>query len=201
MSDLGVIRSCDGTFTEHCRNAVAKASKISGLIRHVFRSGHRKLLWPAFTHYVLPILSYCSPVWNPRLKSNITAIESVLRKFIKKILGLSNLSYSDRLHQLHALSLTNRRTLTDLVTSFKYLHGTLDCNPSDVELALASASTRGQGTRLFRRRPINAVAANRFSHRAATTWNNLLFDCLKNNSLNIFKKKVLNQLYKQQCEI
>ena len=62
LFDLGVIRSCEGTFTEHCRNAVAKASKISGLIRHVFRSRHRKLLWPAFTHYVLPIISYCSPV-------------------------------------------------------------------------------------------------------------------------------------------
>ena len=186
FSDLGVIRSCNGTFTEHCRNAVAKASKISGLIRHVFRSGHRKLLWPAFTHYVLPILSYCSPVWNPRLKRDITAIESVQRKFSKEILELSNLFYSDRLHQLHVLSLTNRRTLADLVTSFNYLHRLFDCNPGDVGLALASASTRGQGTRLFRRRPINAVAANRFSHRAATSWNNLPFDCLKNYSLNIF---------------
>ena len=77
LTDLGVTHLCDGTFTELCRNAVAKASKISGLIRHVFRPRHRKLLWPAFTHYVLPILSYCSPVWNPRLKRDITAIESV----------------------------------------------------------------------------------------------------------------------------
>ena len=119
LSDLGVIRSCDGTFTEHCRNAVAKASKISGLNRHIFCSGCRKLLWPAFTHYVLPIVSYCSPVWNPQLKRDITAFESVQRKFSKKIPGVSNLSFSDRLHQLYTLSLTNRRTLTDLVTSFK----------------------------------------------------------------------------------
>ena len=34
LSDLGVIRSCNGTFIEHCRNAGAKASRISGLIRH-----------------------------------------------------------------------------------------------------------------------------------------------------------------------
>ena len=86
------------------------------------------------------------------------------------------------------------------IGSFKYLHGLLDCNPSDVGLTLASASTRGQSTPLFRRRPINAVAANRFSHRAATMWNNLPFDCLKNNSLNILKKTVLYQLYKQQSE-
>ena len=175
QSDLGIIRSCDGTFTEHCRNAVAKASKISGLIRHVFRSGHRKLLWPAFTQYVLPILSYCSPVWNPRLKRDITAIESVQRKFSKKILGLSNLSYNERLHQLHALSLTNRRTLTDLVTTYKYLHGLLDSSPSDVGLTLASASTRGQSTRLFRRRPINCITANRLSYRAAFNTKKKLF--------------------------
>ena len=192
LSDLSVIRSCNITFTEHCHNAVAKVSKISGLIRHVFRSRHRKILWPAFTHYLLAILSYCSPVWNLRLKRDITAIESVQRKSSKKILGLSNLSYNGRLHHLHTLSLINRRTLNDLVTSFKYLHGLLDCNLSNVGFVLASASTRGQGTRLFRRRLINAVAANRFSHRAATTWNNLPFDCLKNNSLNILKKMVLN---------
>ena len=134
-------------------------------------------------------------------KRDITAIESVQRKFSKKILGLNNLSYSDRLHHLHALSLTNRRTLTDLVTSFKCLNGLLDRDSSDVGFALASTSTRGQDMRLFRRHHINAVAANRFSHRAATTWDNLPFDCLKNNSLKIFKKTVLNQLCKQQCEI
>ena len=61
-------------------------------------------------------------------------------------------------------------------------------------------SLRGQGMQLFRHPPINAVAANCFSHRAATTRNNLPYDCLKNNSFNIFKKKFLNQLYKQQCE-
>ena len=120
---------------------------------------------------MLPILSYCSPVWSPRLKRDIIVIESVQRKFSKKILGLSNLSFSDWLHQLHAVSLTNRRTLTDLVTTFKYLHGLLTSNPSDV----------GQVTHLCCRRPKNADAANRFSHRAATTWKNLPFDCLKNN--------------------
>ena len=138
---------------------------------------------------MLPIVSYCSQVWNPRLKRHITAIESVQKKFSKEILEFSNLSYSDRHHHLLALSLTNKRTLIDLVTSFKYLYSLLDSNSSDVGLALASASTRGQGMSLFRHRPINAVAANRFSHRAAATWNNLPFDCLKNNSLNIFKKR------------
>ena len=63
---------------------------------------------------------------------------------------------------------------------------------SDVGLALDSASTKGQGLKgLFRHCPINAVAANRFSYRAAAWWNNLPLDYLKNNSLKIFKKNVL----------
>ena len=31
-----------------------KATRICGMIRHIFPSGHRNLLWPAFQLYVLP---------------------------------------------------------------------------------------------------------------------------------------------------
>ena len=60
--DLGVKRTIDGKFSEHCQEIISKATRVCSMIRRVFHSGHQKLLWPAFTYYVLPTLTYCSPV-------------------------------------------------------------------------------------------------------------------------------------------
>ena len=54
ITDLGIKRSCDGSSSEHCNNMILKATRICGMIRHIFPSGHRNLLWPAFQLYVLP---------------------------------------------------------------------------------------------------------------------------------------------------
>ena len=92
-----------------------KASKVSGAIRRVFRFSSQKLLWPAFLTYVLPILTYCSPAWNTNVAGNIKLIESVQRRFTKRISELKHLPFSDRLHQLGALTVQNRLLFNDMV--------------------------------------------------------------------------------------
>ena len=52
------------------------------------------LLVKAFITYARPILEYNSPLWSPTLKKDIISIESVQRKFIKRIPGMSGLSYA-----------------------------------------------------------------------------------------------------------
>ena len=165
------------------------------MIRHVFRTNNRKLLWPAFISYVLPILTYCSPVWSPFLVRDITAIEKVQRRYTKKISGLSHLSYNDRLRELHALSLSQRRQYTDMVTTYKYLHGLTDCAASDVGLELATAPTRGRGLRLFQHRPINRVCANLFPYRATSSWNKLPMSVINAASLASFKRAAFKHYF------
>ena len=48
ITDLAIKRSCDGSYLEHCNNMILKATRTCGMIRHIFPSGHRNLLWPAF---------------------------------------------------------------------------------------------------------------------------------------------------------
>ena len=81
----------------------------------------RELMWVAFQHYVLPILMYGSPIWNPTLQRDINLLESVQRCFTKQITGIKELPYSDRLKSLGALSLRNLRTHADMVTICKSL--------------------------------------------------------------------------------
>ena len=116
VKDLGIRRSKDDTYTEHCNDVISRAASKCGMLRRMFPSSHYNLLWLAFVSYILPVLSYCSPIWSPFLKRDINALESIQRQFTKKINGLSSLSYNDRLRELGALTLEHRRRYTDMVT-------------------------------------------------------------------------------------
>jgi len=50
----------------------------------------------AFITYVRPILEYSSVVWSPRSVNMINSIESVQRRFIMKLRGMSLLTYDER---------------------------------------------------------------------------------------------------------
>ena len=79
-----------------------------------------------------------------------------------------NLPYNDRLHELGTLTLSNRRTLTDLITVYKCLHGFINCLPSEVGLETATSSTKGCGIRLKQQHPVNRSCANFFPFRGAS---------------------------------
>ena len=154
IADLGIKRSCDGSYSEHCNSMILKANRTWGMIRHIFPSGHRNLFWPEFQIYVLPILTHCSPLWSLFLKRDINAVEGVQRAFTKRIYGLKKLPYNDRVHELGALTLSNKRTLTNL-TIYNYRYDFINCLPSDVSLETATFSTRECNICLKQKRPIN----------------------------------------------
>ena len=83
--DLGILRTSDASYSNHCQAIAAKASRTAGAIRHTFRSRDRNLMWAAFQSYELPITMYCSPLWNPTLKKDINALEKIQRRFTKCI--------------------------------------------------------------------------------------------------------------------
>jgi len=76
---------------------------------------------------VNPILEYGATVWFPaynlRHNSLATKLENILRRYTKRLHGLHELSYSDRLHAINAKSILCRSIRNDLVLFFKYLHG------------------------------------------------------------------------------
>ena len=62
VTDLGIKRTTDSTYSKHCNDVIAKANSTCSALRRIFMSDHRSLLWPAFVSYVLPVLSQCSSV-------------------------------------------------------------------------------------------------------------------------------------------
>ena len=77
------------------------------------------------------MLEYCSPVWSPSSIVYVNKLESVQRRFTKKLKGLNIMSYDERLDKLDIERLELRRLHFDLITCFKILHNYVDLPAED----------------------------------------------------------------------
>jgi len=87
-------------------------------------------LMHAFIVYVRPLLEYGSCVWSPHFKSDIDRIESVQRRFTKRLRFLNNMSYSQRLMTLGLETLEVRRLHQDLLLTYKIVFGLINIDSS-----------------------------------------------------------------------
>ena len=88
-------------------------------------------LLAGFKAYVRSIVEYNSVVWSPHLIKDIEAVEKVQRRFTKRLSGLSNLTYCQRLTKLNIDSLELRRIRADLIFMYKIVFGILDLDCED----------------------------------------------------------------------
>jgi len=88
--------------------------------------------------YVRPIVEYNSIIWPPSTARDIDAVESVQRRFTKRLPTLKNLSYRERLKCLNIFSLELRRLHTDLFWCYKIVFGLVCVNLDDLFLAPVS---------------------------------------------------------------
>jgi len=75
-----------------------------------------------FTTYVRPYV-----VWNSLLVKDINALEAVQRRFTKRITGMKNLTYYQRLRALGIESLELRRLRADLLFTYKFCIWSFRC--------------------------------------------------------------------------
>ena len=129
--DLGVMVDDLLKFSFQCQTVTRKAYGIMHMLLKVIDSRQPKLMKTMFVSFIRPILEYCFPVWNPKYKQDIAILEKVQRRFTKKVLGLYDCTYSERLNILGLEKLDTRRIKTDLIFIFKLIHGYFDLNMSD----------------------------------------------------------------------
>ena len=118
VKDLGVWFSKEGHFDEHLKVKIAKCKKMCGYIFRTFMIRDPDALMSIFRSLVTPIMDYCSVVWNPH-KRKATQIEKIQRNFTKRLTGLKELSYYERLKYLKIYSMERRRERYDLLYIFK----------------------------------------------------------------------------------
>ena len=79
------------------------------LLLRAFASRDARLPMRAFITYVRPIVEYNYSIWSPLSVVDTESVERVQRRFTKRLPGLKNMSYDQRLKLLDVPSLELRR--------------------------------------------------------------------------------------------
>ena len=130
----------------------------------------------AFTVYFRPIIEYVSCVWSPYRVNQVKQIESVQRKFTKRLPGYALLCYKERLQRLGLESLELRRLRCDLLYTYKVVFGLTSeaaKNMFTFTSSLYSVNTRGLAYKLYPHNNRINVRKHFFCERVITPWNSL----------------------------
>ena len=74
---------------------VSKAHQRANAIHGAFVSRDTSVLVRAFLVYVRPLVEYNSIMWSPHLKQDIEAVESVQRRFTRRLPGFKKFLYAE----------------------------------------------------------------------------------------------------------
>ena len=128
---LGVIMSEDLKVRKHCTGICRRSFYKLRQFNLAFSCRDTDFQLDTFKTYVRPLLEYNTPIWSPHLISDIDLIERVQRWFTKRLPGLWNESYAQRLQTLDLESLEVRRIKNDLILLFKIVKHLIDLNSED----------------------------------------------------------------------
>ena len=192
-ADLGIQLDSDLRFHDHVSLVVAKAYGVSNNIARGTVCRSPEFMREILISHIRPLLDFCSPVWNLGYIGDTKSLESVQRRWTKKIDGYSNLTYYDRLRALSLYSIWGRLLRADLILVWRIVHGFAPV-PEDILPRSTISRTRGHPYKLSVRRPATDARKRFFSYRIVPQWNNLPNEVVTSPSLNIFKSRLHSAL-------
>ena len=193
--DLGVVVDAELTFEDHMTGVVKRANRMAGLVMSTISFNDKKVLIPLYKAMIRPILEYGNAVWNPFLRKHINMIDTIQRRFTKRISGFGDKTYEERLRLLGLPSLEFRRIRGNMIEVFKILNGIYDPCTTDTLLTLsADSKTRGHSLKLEKIFVNTRTYKNFFTNSVINHWNNLPADCVNASTVNSFKNK-LDKVY------
>ena len=190
MKDLGVWISNDLKFSNHINKMAKSCFQMTNLMFLSFETQIRPFLVNLFKTFVRSKLEYASEVWSPSIYKDIDLIESVQRRFTKRIPGCRNLSYPERLKLCNLESLELRRLKSDLVFVYKLIHNLVDIPFEDFLKYSNSSSIRGNETRLLVQGSRLKIREDFFSNRVVKVWNSLDQNVVSSKTLYSFRSKL-----------
>ena len=121
VKDLGVYMTDNCLFNTQIDIIIEKAKNIISLILRSFNSRSRTAMITLYKSLVIPILEYCSVLWNPTAKTQIKRLEEIQKSFIRKIDNMRDKNYWDSLKELKVYSLQRRRERYRIIYIWKVL--------------------------------------------------------------------------------
>jgi len=148
VKDFGVSVDNLLKFNSHISQITACASARANLIHKCFVSKDISTMNRAFVVYVRPvrICLLCLCVYTLQ---DIKCVESVQRRFTKRLPGMFRLKYTARRTSLDLETLELKRWHHDLVLTYKILFGKLDTDCMDMFTVRSQSITHGHQWKLF----------------------------------------------------
>ena len=135
--DLGLIVDNNLKFEKHVTSKVNTANKVMGLIRRSFDFLDSEMFAKLFKAMVRPHIEYANTTWFPITKKMKNMIENVQRRATKRVNGMRDQSYEDRLKSLKMPCLLYRKIRGDMIEVYKMCNNKYD---DDLHLPLNFAT-------------------------------------------------------------
>ena len=187
--DLGVYLSDDCSWSFHINKMTAEARKMAAWALGAFRDRSVLTMMTLFKSLVRSKLEYCCPLWDPAKIGEIQLIENVQKQFTKRISGMSDFDYWERLKKLNLKSLQRRRERYSIIHLWKMQN---DKAPNNIGLEFYTSPRLGIRIAIpkfnhLAQRSYSTAYDNSFGIKAARLWNLLPKSVNSHTSLEPFK--------------
>ena len=183
VRDLGVLLTHDLSFRDHIVQITSKATKCINFLFIALKTRHPAVLIHAFKSYCLPILDYCSVVYEPHQVYLLTLLERVQYYFLRRLCHRCHVdfvSYSQACQFFQLDPLTLRRATLSLSHVHSLFSPRSTVSPSSI-FSSRTSNTRGLP---YKFSPLYKSSSNParvfYPHRLANVINKLnpsFFDC------------------------
>ena len=156
---LGVTLSSTLSWSTHISLTCSKAKKQIGYIyRHFYAHSSPQSLLKLYMSIVLPVLSYCSSVWDPHTLSDISKLEKVQHFALKMCSKNWSADYHSLLSTFNIPCLSSHRSISKLILLHKFIfkqmyipenvfsfhhqlsHNLRSCHPLNLDCPLSQTS-------------------------------------------------------------
>jgi ribonuclease P/MRP protein subunit RPP40 len=127
-------------------------------------------------------------------QKDIDLIEGVHRRATKLVVGMTGMSYEERLKFLDMTTLETRRVRGGLIEVFKIMKGLENVNKEQIFI-MDKGCTRGHELKLFKPSCRLDCRKYAFSNRIINMWNSLTSNIIACNTVYSFKHKIDVYLY------
>ena len=138
-----------------------------------------------YSSIIRPVLEYASITWNPWLRKDISAIDSIQRKCEKLCRPTERLRFE-------ALSVRHR---TDLIETYKYINNKYKTPPQTLFLYLTEVFV--DITKRFSSHMQEPIFTQKyfFSHRVVEPWNLLSSDVIDSDTVDSFRRRLMRVVH------
>ena len=191
--DLGVVVDNELKFHEHTTQANAKSR---GALHNLLRSTINRspeFIKELIMTYTRPVLEFGSVIWNAGFVGDTTRLESLQRQATRRVTGLGDLPYDERLQCLNLFSVKGRLLRADMIQCWKIFHDKAPFQPEDI-FRLEIRQSRGHPYRIFKERFVTEARKRFFTCRVVNDWNGLPASVVTTPSIDKFKSSLAGHL-------